>query len=326
MPTKLPIALAIVWFSVIAVWGGIAAPSWVMPGKYQLGSASEVAETAWMMAIVLLIIGWFLPRAAGAWLIGFIIGGVVAAILAAIGGRGSLFPGLVVAILTAAGVLAICVYRWTRKAAQAGLHPWKLSPRIGMGNGQAAETGRRTDRYAARWPATKGLRGTRIPYVALVRPRMHVSRMLDVAWLSEGGYEQVQQMATLMQRAHFALEEGGMLEIAGRDVLPCMELLHLRLRQAPDPIGIAEGKRLTYEAAVGWSVAQIERQWPDFKEGQTHPSIHNALVMYYSDSEDTEYRDSLVLAVEVGYYAARVNVNRPHGEHPQQILSELYAR
>ncbi|MFH8582153.1 hypothetical protein [Streptomyces zaomyceticus] len=115
-----------------------------------------------------------------------------------------------------------------------------------------------------------------------------------------------------------------MLEIAGQDVLPCVELLHLMLRQAPDPIGIAEGKRLTYEAAVGWSVAQIERQWPNFKEGHTHPSVHNALVMYYSDSEATEYRDSLVLAVEVGYYAARANVNRPHGERPQQILSELY--
>ncbi|MFE5596122.1 hypothetical protein [Streptomyces sp. NPDC056549] len=148
--------------------------------------------------------------------------------------------------------------------------------------------------------------------------------MLNVAWLSEGGYEQGQQMATLMQRAHYALEEGGMLEIAGQDVLPCVELLHLMLRQAPDPIGIAEGKRLTYEAAVGWSVAQIERQWANFKEGHTHPSVHNALVMYYSDSEATEYRDSLVLAVEVGYYAARANVNRPHGERPQQILSELY--
>ncbi|WP_330481406.1 hypothetical protein [Streptomyces sp. NBC_00724] len=130
-------------------------------------------------------------------------------------------------------------------------------------------------------------------------------------------------MSGLAARAHYALDHG-MMEIAGDDVLPCVELLHSMLKTAPDPVGIAAGKNLAYEACVGWSIAQIERQRKDYREGYTHPTIHNGLVVYYACGERTEFKDSLTLAVEVGYYAARAHVNRPGGELPGQILSELY--
>ncbi len=158
-------------------------------------------------------------------------------------------------------------------------------------------------------------------YIPLVRPKMHQARLLDAAEMGGKNFRESMEFSHLAGKVLNAGPEANQRAID--ETAPFAELLLDRLLKAPDPIGIATGKQVLFEACMGWAFARVEvKAWKHLK-GFTHPAASNGLVMYYAGGERDECKASLILAIETGYYAARSSLDGVK-ESPEQVLAELY--
>ncbi|MDX3831983.1 hypothetical protein [Streptomyces europaeiscabiei] len=162
----------------------------------------------------------------------------------------------------------------------------------------------------------------RTGYVPLVRPKMHRDRLANASYLRKGS--SLRRALELSGHADkFLNKDQETTQRAVDETAPYSAQLRERLLKAPDPIAIAAGKNFLYEATMGWAIAQIEvRKW-GYRKGFTHPEICNGLVWYYSTADRDEFLESLILAIETGYYAARVRFDGK-AESPKRVVSELY--
>jgi hypothetical protein len=148
--------------------------------------------------------------------------------------------------------------------------------------------------------------------------------MFLAAWARDLKSKEWQQAMSLGSTAQQLLDQSPELsQVAVDETSPYVLLLLERLTKAPDPIGIAAGKNMLFEAVIGWTIAQLEiRESKWHRKGQTHPIVNNGIISYIASAKN-EYTDSLALAVETGYYVARIKSDgNPEG--PEAALSELY--
>lgn len=161
----------------------------------------------------------------------------------------------------------------------------------------------------------------RTAYAPIDRPKMHRSRVLFPKWAEGTNLGHAMRMADRAYSLLNSTREAN--QVAIDDTAPHVELLLSRLLQAPDPIGIAAGKDVLYESCMGWAFGQVEyEEWKCIK-GLTHPVVHNGMVMYCGSGSQDEYKGSLVLAFELGYYVARMRIDGIE-DSPELVLSELY--